>query len=93
MVLSLVFGAMLSGFLYPRFLAVAQRSVQPGHVNGVMSMMVPVFYIAGFIAGPTFGQMAPLIGWSAAGTISVTLTAALSAVLTGFIDPRQMRGG
>jgi len=92
MVLSLVFGAMLSGFLYPRFLAVAQRSVQPRHIGGVMSMMIPLFYIAGFIAGPVFGKLVPVVGWSNAGALSISLTAAIAAVLAFFISPSRMRG-
>jgi MFS family permease len=92
MVLSFIFGVMLSGLLYPRFLAVAQRSVQPQHIGIVMSMMVPVFYVAGFIAGPAFGKLVPMVGWSAAGVLSVTLTAAVAAVVSGFISPARMRG-
>jgi MFS family permease len=92
MLLSFIFGVMLSGLLYPRFLAVAQRSVQARHIGIVMSMMVPVFYVAGFIAGPVFGKLVPSIGWSAAGTVSVTLTAVLAAVISAFISPARMRG-
>lgn len=92
MALSFVFGAQLSGFLYPRFLAVAQRSVQPHQIGIAMSMMLPVFYLAGFIAGPAFGGLVPAVGWPMAGTISITLTAGSAALLACFIDPRQMRG-
>jgi MFS family permease len=92
MLLSFVFGAMLSGFLYPRFIAVAQRSVQPDQIGAAMSIMIPVFYLAGFIAGPVFGALVSAVGWPAAGLLSVTATAALAAVITGFISPARMRG-
>ncbi len=92
MALSLVFGAMLSGFLFPRFLAVAQRSVQPHHIGIAMSLMLPVFYMAGFISGPAFGALVPVIGWANAGTVSVTLTAGLGALVASFIAPSRMRG-
>ena len=92
MVLSFVFGSMLSGFLFPRFIAVAQRSVQPRHIGTAMSMMLPVFYLAGFVAGPCFGALVPLLGWPGAGTISVTATAGLGALVACFIRPGEMRG-
>ncbi|MGX1349535.1 MFS family permease [Bradyrhizobium elkanii] len=92
MVLSFVFGAMLSGFLFPRFLAVVQRCVRPAHVGTAMSMMIPVFYLAGFVAGPTFGALVPVLGWSTAGAVSVTLTAVAAALVTCLINPRRMRG-
>ena len=92
MLLSFVFGAMLSGFLYPRFMAVAQRSVRSRHIGGAMSLMLPVFYLAGFISAPVFGALAPRIGWANAGTVSVTATAAVAAVITLFISPARMRG-
>jgi MFS family permease len=92
MVLSFIFGAMLSGFLFPRFIAVSQRSVQPHHIGIAMSLMLPVFYLAGFIAGPAFGSLVPVVGWPMAGTLSVTLTAGLAALIACFIAPSQMRG-
>ena len=92
MALSFVFGAMLSGFLYPRFVAVAQRSVQPRHIGSAMSMMLPAFYLAGFISAPAFGKLAQTIGWANAGAVSITLTAAAAGVITLFISPARMRG-
>jgi MFS family permease len=92
MALSFVFGAMLSGFLFPRFLAVVQRCVSPVHVGFAMSMMIPMFYLAGFIAGPAFGALVPVLGWSTAGTLSITVTAAAAAIITCCISPRRMRG-
>ena len=92
MLLSFVFGAMLSGFLYPRFMAVAQRSVRPHHIGGAMSMMLPAFYLAGFISAPVFGSLAPLIGWANAGTVSITLPAAAAGLITLLISPARMRG-
>jgi MFS family permease len=92
MILSFIFGAMLSGILHPRYFSVAQRSVQPRHIGTIMSIMIPVFYLAGFIAGPAFGALVPLIGWSSAGVISVTVTAGAAALITCFISPSRMRG-
>ena len=92
MALSFVFGAMLSGFLFPRFIAVVQRSVQPNHLAMIISIMIPVFYLAGFVSGPVFGMLVPIVGWSNAGTISVALTACVAAVITCFISPKRMRG-
>jgi predicted MFS family arabinose efflux permease len=92
MALSFVFGAMLSGFLYPRFVAVAQRSVRPRHIGAAMSLMIPVFYLAGFISAPVFGALTPLIGWANAGTVSVAVAAGLAGVITLFISPARMRG-
>lgn len=92
MALSFIFGAMLSGILHPRFYSVAQRSVQPRHIGAIMAIIIPVFYAAGFISGPAFGALVPLIGWSYAGIVSVTATAAAAAVVICFLRPSRMRG-
>ena len=92
MLLSFIFGAMISGILYPRFIAVAQRSVQSHHVPLIISIMLPVFYVAGIIAGPVFGTLVPAIGWPHAGVFSVSLTAAIAMIITMFIRPANMRG-
>lgn len=92
MATSFIFGVLLSGFLYPRFLAVMQKSVQSHHISAATSIILPVFYFAGFLSGPAFGALVPLVGWQTAGGITVTMTAAGAAVLVCFVNPKRMRG-
>lgn len=90
--LCFAFGALCSGYLYPRFVAVFQRSVKPEHIGYAMGLAIPVFYIPGLFAGYLFGVAVLALGWSVASVVSVTLPAVLAVIILGFYDTRQMRG-
>ena len=74
--LCFAFGAICSGYLYPRFVAVFQRSVKPEHIGYAMGLAIPVFYIPGLFAGYLFGVAVLALGWPIAAAICVTVPAA-----------------
>jgi hypothetical protein len=85
-------GAIISGYLYPRINAVVQRSVAPDQIGYAMSLLIPLFYVPGLVAGMFFGKLVGPLGWGMAATISVVLPATLGFAITCFYDPHQVRG-
>ncbi|HEY6831855.1 MAG TPA: MFS transporter [Pseudolabrys sp.] len=90
--LSFCYGALVSGYLYPRFISVGQRSVQPDQIGYAMSLLIPMFYLPGLFAGVIFGKLVDTIGWSWASSVSVVLPAVLGFVVMAFHAPKRMRG-
>jgi NADH:ubiquinone oxidoreductase subunit 5 (subunit L)/multisubunit Na+/H+ antiporter MnhA subunit len=91
-VLSLGFGALLSGYLYPRFVAVIQRCVRPDQIGYAMGVAVALYYIPGLFAGYFFALLIPLLGWPLASTLSVALPPVIGLLCLCLCDTRRMRG-
>lgn len=90
--LSLAFGALLSGYLYPRFIAVMQRSVKPEQIGYAMGLAVPLYYFPGLFAGYLFGVGVVSFGWSTAATLSVALPSVIGMICLALYDRQNMRG-
>jgi predicted MFS family arabinose efflux permease len=90
--LSLFEGLLVSGYLYPRFVTLVQRSVPADRVGYAMSLLIPMFYLGGLASGFVFGDLVERLGWNIASTLSTALPAALALVITFFYDPSQVRG-
>ncbi|MFR9805210.1 MFS transporter [Pseudonocardia sp. RS010] len=91
--LSLLFGALVSGYLYPRFIAVSQRSVAPDRIGYIMSLLLAVFYLPGIVAGALFGKLATAYGWGTAATVAVVAPAVVGVAVIALQRPTRMRGG
>jgi MFS family permease len=90
--LSFAYGALVSGYLYPRFVALMQRSVDARHIAHAMAMCISAFYAAGLFAGVIFGKLVDSLGWSTATTLCVALPAFLALVISFCQQPHLMRG-
>ena len=90
--LSFCYGALVSGYLYPRFVSVGQRSVQPDQIGYAMALLVPMFYLPGLFAGLFFGKLVNAVGWGWASSVSVVLPVVLGLVVMALHDPKRMRG-
>lgn len=90
--LSVCFGLIISGYLYPRFVSVMQRNVPAVHVGYAMAVAIPVFYLPGLVAGYAFGRITESYGWSVGASLTVALPAALALVLMTFYRPASARG-
>lgn len=89
---SVAFGLLISGYLYPRLLAMLQRNVHPAHVGYSMAIAIPMFYLPGLLAGFAFGRLVPGYGWSMASLASIVLPAVTAIVLMCFYKPAHARG-
>lgn len=90
--LSVCFGLLVSGYLYPRFVSVLQRSVPARHINYATPIAMVSFYSPGLFAGYLFGRLIESLGWNAASVLVITLPALLSFLLTTAYRPEQARG-
>ena len=90
--MSFVFGSLISGYLYPRFITVTQRCVAADRLGHIMAALVVAFYLPGLFVGYAFGKLVELIGWDLAPTMMVCLPAALACLLILFQDPTRIRG-
>lgn len=90
--LSFCFGALISGYLIPRILALTQRSVEPHQINYAMSLAIASFALPGLFAGLVFGKLVSLIGWDISTVISVVLPVLAGFAVLMFLDPRRMPG-
>lgn len=91
--LSLLYGALASGYLFPRFIALIQRSVASHQISLAMALAIPVFYATGTFAGFAFGHLVGVLGWSTAALLSVAVPPVLALGLSTLLKPRLMRGG
>jgi hypothetical protein len=78
--LSFMFGALVSGYLFPRFITVTQRCVASEHIEQAMSFLLAMFYVPGLFAGAIFGKLVDILGWSTAAALFL-----LNPYLTGSI--------
>jgi predicted MFS family arabinose efflux permease len=90
--LSLCFGLLVSGYLYPRFVSVLQRNVPASHVNYATPIAMVSFYTPGLIAGYLFGRLIESFGWSAASLLVIALPSLFSFLLTTAYRSEQARG-
>ncbi len=90
--LSFVYGALVSGYLIPRILALTQRSVQPHQIDFAMSLAITMFAIPGLFAGYVYGELVDMIGWNWASVLSVTVPAGMALLVVMFLDMRRIRG-
>jgi MFS family permease len=79
--LSLCFGLLVSGYLYPRFVCVLQRIVPPLQMNAATPIAMVSFYAPGLFAGYLFGKLTEVLGWSAASSLVIVVPAALATAL------------
>lgn len=90
--LAVAYGALVSGYLYPRLLAVLQRSVAAEHVNAAVPIGMVAFYSPGFFAGLLFGRAAESLGWHDASLLVIVLPAVAALLLTLMYRSAQSRG-
>ncbi|WMT76356.1 MFS transporter [Bradyrhizobium sp. Ash2021] len=91
LLLSLIFGLTMSGFLFTRFMAVVQRSVDPSQIGHAGAVALAAFYLPGPFAGYLFGKMVEIGGWSVASLILVVGPPLLGVVLMSLYDFSNMR--
>jgi predicted MFS family arabinose efflux permease len=71
LLLSLIFGLTMSGFLFTRFMSVVQRSVDPSQIGHAGAVALAAFYMPGPFAGWLFGKLVETVGWSIASLLVV----------------------
>ena len=91
LLLSLVFGLTMSGFLFTRFMSVVQRSVDPSQIGYAGAVALAAFYMPGPFAGWLFGKLVEIAGWSAASLLVVVGPPLLGVVLMSLYDFSKMR--
>ena len=89
--LSVLFGLMISGFLFARLMSMLQLSAHPDRIGAVVAFGLGGFYTPGPCAGYLFGKLVVLFGWGSASMIMVALPALIAAALMSFLDMRKMR--
>jgi predicted MFS family arabinose efflux permease len=90
LLLSLVFGLTMSGFLFTRFMSVLQRSVDPSQI-GYAGAVALAAYLPGPFAGWLFGRLVETAGWSSASLLVVVGPRLLGVVLMSLYDFSKMR--
>jgi MFS transporter, DHA1 family, inner membrane transport protein len=91
LLLSLVFGLTMSGFLFTRFMSVVQRSVDPSQIGYAGAVALAAFYLPGPFAGWLFGKLVETAGWSIASVLVVVGPPLLGVVLMSLYDFSKMR--
>jgi DHA1 family inner membrane transport protein len=91
LLLSLVFGLTMSGFLFTRFMSVVQRSVDPSQIGYAGAVALAAFYLPGPFAGWLFGKLVETAGWSTASLLVVVAPPLLGVVLMSLYDFSKMR--
>jgi DHA1 family inner membrane transport protein len=91
LLLSLVFGLTMSGFLFTRFMSVVQRSVDPSQIGYAGAVALAAFYLPGPFAGWLFGKLVETTGWSTASLLVVVGPPLLGVVLMSLYDFSKMR--
>ncbi|MGF6781570.1 MFS transporter [Paraburkholderia sp. GAS334] len=91
-ILSLGFGLLASGYLYPRFVSVIQRNVPSEKVIYAVSIGMTFFYVSGLLSGYAFGRLTEALGWSSAASLMMAAPPALAFVLMLFYRPGMARG-
>jgi DHA1 family inner membrane transport protein len=89
--LSLLFGLMISGFLFARLMAMLQLSAHPDRIGAVVAFGLGGFYTPGPFAGYLFGKLVVLFGWGAAAIVMVALPALIAVALMSLFDLKKMR--
>jgi DHA1 family inner membrane transport protein len=79
--LSACFGLLVSGYLYPRFVCVLQRSVPPHRINAATPIAMVSFYAPGLFAGYLFGKLTEVLGWSVASSLIIVAPGGLAWAL------------
>jgi MFS family permease len=90
--LSLCFGLLVSGYLYPRLMSVLQRNVPSSHINYATPIAMVAFYTPGLIAGYLFGRLIESLGWNIASLLVIALPPLLALLLTMGYRSEQARG-
>jgi MFS transporter, DHA1 family, inner membrane transport protein len=91
LLLSLVFGLTMSGFLFTRFMSVVQRSVDPSQIGYAGAVALAAFYLPGPFAGWLFGKLVENAGWSTASLLVIVGPPLLGVVLMSLYDFSKMR--
>jgi MFS family permease len=89
--LSVLFGLMISGFLFARLMSMLQLSAHPDKLGAVVAFGLGGFYAPGPFAGYLFGKLVVLFGWGTASIVIVAMPALLAATLMSLFDMRKMR--
>jgi MFS transporter, DHA1 family, inner membrane transport protein len=89
--LSVLFGLMISGFLFARLMSMLQLSAHPDRIGAVVAFGLGGFYTPGPCAGYLFGKLVVLFDWGAASIIMVAVPALMAAALMSLFDLRRMR--
>ncbi|SAL36198.1 transporter [Caballeronia sordidicola] len=90
-ILSLLFGLMVSGYFYARFVSVIQRSAPPQKIGYAVAAAMTGFYLSGPFAGFLFGELVEIWGWSTAANIMVVAPPCVAIVLMCFFDFSRLR--
>ncbi|HWJ41796.1 MAG TPA: MFS transporter [Candidatus Limnocylindrales bacterium] len=89
--LSFVFGLMISGFFYARFVSIIQRSAHPAQIGYAVAAAMAGFYISGPFAGFLFGKLVEMWGWSVPANVMVFAPPCAAIVLMSFFDFSRLR--
>jgi DHA1 family inner membrane transport protein len=89
--LSMLFGLMISGFLFARLMSMLQLSAHPDKLGAVVAFGLGGFYAPGPFAGYLFGKLVVVFGWGAASIVIVAVPALIAAALMSLFDMRKMR--
>jgi len=90
--LSISFGLLVSGYLYPRFMTVLQRNVPAHQINAAVPIAMVAFYSPGLFAGYIFGKLVQQMGWSTASLFSLVAPPLLAMCLALFYRRENARG-
>jgi MFS transporter, DHA1 family, inner membrane transport protein len=91
LLLSFMFGLMVSGFLFARFMSVVQRSVHPNQIGHAGAVALAAFYLPGPFAGYLFGKLVEILGWSSASLFLVVGPPLIGVVLMSLYDYSKTR--
>ncbi|WP_042876933.1 MFS transporter [Cupriavidus necator] len=89
--MSFVFGLMVSGFLFARFMSVVQRSCAPSKIGQCGAVALAAFYLPGPFAGYLFGELVGKVGWSSASLFMVVVPPIVGALLMSFVNYSKVR--
>jgi predicted MFS family arabinose efflux permease len=90
-VLSFLFGLMVSGYFYARFVAIIQRSAHPNQIGYAVAAAMAGFYLTGPFAGYLFGKLVEMWGWSTAADVMVVAPPMVAVFLMSFFDFGRLR--
>jgi MFS family permease len=91
--LSFTFGAMQSGFLFPRLMSLSQLSADPKNIGYAGSIALAGFYVPGAFAGLLFGKAVIALGWSVASSLMVALPPLVGVLLMSLYDYQRTHQG
>lgn len=85
-VLSFLFGAFGSGFLFVNIYALTQKAVKAGHIGKASGIASTAHYLGAGFSGALFGGMVQRWNWSSATVVQMVLMPIISIICIAFIQ-------